>query len=107
MYAARTCSCETAGQSKRARIDCFARTYQAFLQARGRGHQFDANAFARYQHMHEIRCDAIAFDGVTEQLAETLIAQQFVKNYSETHPRFVYDIPPLNFKTKVDFFNTL
>lgn len=107
MASKRICSCESAGCSERARIDCYARNYRAFLQARGRGHRFDADAFARYRHVHEIRCDAITFDSVTEELVETLIMQQFIKNYANTHPRFVYDVPAFNFKSKVDFFSGL
>lgn len=107
MQAAKTCPCEATGHSERARIDCFARAYRAFLQARGRGHKFDADAFGRYRYMHEIRCDVIESDSVTEQLAETLIAQRFVRNYTETHPRFLQDVAPLDFKTKIDFFNSL
>lgn len=107
MASKRICACESAGHNERARIDCYARAYLAFLHARGRGHKFDADTFARYRRMHEIRCDVISFDSVTEQLAETLIMQQFIKNYADTHPRFVYDTPPLNFKSKVDFFSGL
>lgn len=107
MASKKICTCESAGHSERARIDCYARNYQAFLHARGRDHKFDADAFARCRHVHEIRCEVISFDSVTEELVETLILQQFIKNYADTHPRFVYDMPQLNFKSKVDFFSGL
>lgn len=107
MASKKICICESADRSERARIDCYARNYQAFLHARGRGHKFDADVFANCRHVHEIRCDIISFDSVTEELVETLILQQFIRNYADTHPRFVYDMPPLNFKSKVDFFSGL
>ena len=103
----RICICESAGNSERARIDCYGHNYQAFLRARGRGHKFDADAFAQWRHIHEIRCEVVSSNSVTEELVETLIVQQFIKNFADIHPRFVYDMPALNFKSKVDFFNTL
>lgn len=95
----RACICESAGNSERARIDCYVRNYRAFLQARGRGYKFDADAFAQCRHIHEIRFEALSFNSVTEELAESSIFQQFINKFADSHPRFVYDMPALNFKS--------
>ena len=100
------CPCENISEA--AKVKCFVDHYEQFQSHRG-----DPLSFSQLKHLRslnrlsELNLGEIVCNNISEEIANSLILQSFLENYSARHVSFVREVPPSNFKTKIEFFNAI
>jgi hypothetical protein len=100
------CSCEDISES--AKVKCFVDHYERFWIHRGNPLTFSQLKHLRsVDRLSELDLGEVVCADISEEIANTLILQSFLEDYSSRHVSFAREIRASNFKTKIEFFNAI